>query len=66
MRAEPTAPHDETTVAAEVAEPYTRSMSPELLDLTTLRYEDRQLRVVPADEDRKAMVRYVQLLDVHV
>lgn len=48
----------ESTTAkdAEVAEPYDRSMSPALLDIRKLPYEERQIDIVTELEDLRALV----------
>jgi chorismate synthase len=43
---------------AEEREPYDRSMSPPLLDITRLRVEERQIDILTAEEDRRALVCY--------
>lgn len=45
---------------SESAEPYDRSMSPTLLDINKLPYDDRQTRVVSGKEDVQALVSVVQ------
>ncbi|KZW04090.1 hypothetical protein EXIGLDRAFT_743681 [Exidia glandulosa HHB12029] len=59
MRAEPTAAPENTEArpedALEQVEPYSRAMSPPLLDPSALRYEDRQLDIIRESEDRQAM-----------
>ena len=41
----------------EEQEPYDRSMSPALLDITKLPYEERQIDIVTEMEDLRALVR---------
>lgn len=43
--------------AADDVEEYDRSMSPGLLDITKLSYEDKEVDIVSAEDDRKALVR---------
>lgn len=68
MRAEPTVsdgsarPED----ALEQVEPYSRAMSPPLVDPSALRYEDRQLDILREGEDRKALVRHAIGLTVEM
>lgn len=47
----------EDTVPAEEMEPYDRSMSPGLLDITRLPAEERQIDILTEEEDRRALVR---------
>ena len=44
------------TVAAEDIEPYERSMSPSLLDIRKLPYEERQIDIVTEMEDLRSIV----------
>jgi len=46
-------------------EEYHRSMSPTLLDITKLLYEDREIDIISAEEDRQTLVRSSLLL-VHL
>lgn len=57
MRAEATVADNiaQSEDATEQVEPYSRAMSPPLLDLSSLRYEDRQLDIVGEDEARAAL-----------
>lgn len=43
-------------VAQEQREPYSRSMSPALIDITKLPYEERQIDIVLEADDRRALV----------
>lgn len=58
LRAEAVMETPETANAEveEVTEPYERSMSPALLDIRKLPYDDRQIRVVSEKEDLQALV----------
>jgi hypothetical protein len=47
---------DQTTEPAEEQEPYDRSMSPALLDITKLPYEERQIDIVTELEDLRALM----------
>lgn len=49
-------------VAAEDVEEYHRSMSPELLDIRRLPYEERQIDIVTAKEDLRALVSLSSLV----
>ena len=40
----------------EKVEPYHRSMSPEPIDITKLSYDERQIDIVTAAEDRRNLV----------
>ena len=42
--------------AVEEAEPYDRSMSPPLVDIRKLSYEERQIDIVTAKDDLRALV----------
>jgi len=59
MRAEVASEGERETGSTTVdeVEEYNRSMSPELLDITTLPFEDRQVDILTAEEDRTALVR---------
>ena len=50
-------PAVEQESTAEKAEPYDRSMSPEPIDITKLSYEERQIDIITAVEDRQNLVR---------
>ncbi|KAH8118345.1 mid region of cactin-domain-containing protein [Phellopilus nigrolimitatus] len=57
MRAEAVPEPEETLQdAAEDAEPYERSMSPALLDIRKLPYDDRQIKVVSEEEDLRTLL----------
>jgi hypothetical protein len=45
--------------AAEEVEPYDREMSPELLDIAKLNSDDRQIRVISVEDDRRDLVCFV-------
>jgi len=45
--------------AAEEVEPYDREMSPEPLDIAKLNSDDRQIRVVSVEDDRRDLVCFV-------
>ena len=47
---------DKVTMPLEEVEEYDRSMSPTLLDITKLPYEEREIDILFAEEDRKALV----------
>jgi cactin len=47
---------DKTSVPLEEVEVYDRSMSPIILDITKLPYEEREVDILSAEEDRKALV----------
>jgi len=53
---EPTA--EQESVLAEEREPYNRSMSPDVIDITKLTYEERQIDIVLEVEDRRALVSF--------
>lgn len=46
---------DKTSAPLEEVEAYDRSMSPALLDITKLPYEEREADILSAEEDRKAL-----------
>ena len=46
----------EEVVPVEEIEPYDRSMSPGLLDITKLPAEERQIDILTEEEDRRALV----------
>ncbi|EPQ59381.1 hypothetical protein GLOTRDRAFT_55317 [Gloeophyllum trabeum ATCC 11539] len=50
-----TAPAEREAVPAEEIEPYDRSMSPPLIDITTLPSEERQIDIVTQEEDLRAL-----------
>ena len=52
-----TEPTKDAMTSAEGLEPYDRSMSPVLIDITELRAEDRQANILTEAEDRRALVR---------
>lgn len=47
---------EQESSAAEEMEPYYRSMSPQLLDIRNLHYEERQIDIVTAKEDLRELV----------
>ena len=65
MHAEATAA-DETgsKVVEEPFETYDRSMSPPLLDIKQMPYEDRQIEIVKPIDDLRALVRYIRYVRV--
>lgn len=57
--------------AAEEAEAYDRSMSPPLIDIRKLSYEERQIDIVTAKEDLRALVSrplliYLETLNANI
>jgi len=50
------APATEQEKLAEKAEPYHRSMSPQPIDITKLSYEERQIDIITAAEDRRNLI----------
>ena len=70
MRAEVDMDNEQNIVSAplEEVEEYDRSMSPTLLDITKLPYEEREIDILSAEEDRKALVSTSMLpcIDLHV
>jgi hypothetical protein len=52
----PTEAVQEEVVPVEEIEPYDRSMSPGLLDITRLPAEERQIDILTEEEDRRALV----------
>jgi len=48
--------HEQRRTENEDVETYDRSMSPEPIDLRTLSYEDRDMDIVSAEDDLKALV----------
>jgi hypothetical protein len=53
-------------VPVEEIEPYDRSMSPGLLDITKLPAEERQIDILTEEEDRHALVSYIFHLSYQV
>lgn len=49
-------PSQQETVAAEEMEPYDRAMSPALLDIRKLPYEERQIDIVTEMDDLRNLV----------
>lgn len=43
---------------AEVYEEYSREMSPPLISISTLNYEDRQIDIIHEEQDREALVAF--------
>ena len=52
----PSEAQDQTAVPAEDIEPYDRSMSPPLLDIRKLPYDERQIDIVTELEDLRDLV----------
>lgn len=50
----------ETDEPMEAVEPYDRSMSPPLLDITKLPPEERQIDILTAAEDLRALVSFIK------
>ena len=50
------APAVEQETVTEKVEPYHRSMSPEPIDITKLSYDERQIDIITAAEDRRNLV----------
>ena len=50
---------------AEEQEPYDRSMSPPLIDITKLPYEERQIDIVTEIDDLRALVSFLLMLIIH-
>jgi len=50
----------EPEVSAECIEPYDRSMSPPLIDITKLRSEEREFDITSEKEETRALVGYLQ------
>jgi len=50
------APAVEQETVTEKVEPYHRSMSPEPIDITKLSYDERQIDIITAVEDRRNLV----------
>lgn len=48
----------EEVIPAEDVEPYDRSMSPELVDITKLSPEEREMDILTEQEDRRSLVRH--------
>lgn len=55
----------EDQLGSEEAEPYDRSMSPVPIDITKLPFEDRQIDIITATEDLRALVRYCTMAMLH-
>ena len=49
-------PAVEQETVTEKVEPYHRSMSPEPIDITKLSYDERQIDIITAAEDRRNLV----------
>lgn len=49
-------------IAQEQREPYSRSMSPALIDITKLPYEERQIDIVLEADDKRALVSHTNSL----
>ena len=47
---------EQEVVLAEEMEQYSRSMTPDLLDITRLSVEERQIDILTEEEDRRALV----------
>lgn len=50
-------PASQEVIPVEEMEPYDRSMSPALIDITRLAPEERQIDIITEEEDRRALVR---------
>lgn len=50
----------------EDVEAYDREMSPELLDIAKLNTDDRQIRVVNAEDDRRDLVCFLVITDLFI
>ena len=50
------APAAEQESVTEKVEPYHRAMSPEPIDITKLSYDERQIDIITAAEDRRILV----------
>lgn len=61
IRAEAVEVVSEVLPEKEVAEVYERSMSPELIDIRRLPYDDRQIRIVSEKEDLEALVGFLSI-----
>lgn len=55
-----TSAQGEPDVSAERIEPYDRSMSPSLIDITKLRPDERECDIVTERDEMRALVRYLQ------